>query len=63
VKQTDVSEARTAPIIIAPMMETISNSETLVYFNKTKQRVIPKGCHLHTSKTDVILATPSQFFK
>jgi hypothetical protein len=45
-KQTDVSEVHTAPII-ALMMEAVRTSETSVY-NETTRRYIPESCHLHT---------------
>jgi hypothetical protein len=45
-KQTDISEVHIASIIRA-MMEAVQTSETSVYFNKTTQRYIPEGYHLH----------------
>jgi hypothetical protein len=42
-KKTDVSEVRSASIVImiAVMMEAVRTSETLVYFKETTQRHIP----------------------
>jgi hypothetical protein len=34
-------------LFITLMMEAVSTSEMLVYFNKTTQRYIPEGCRLH----------------
>jgi hypothetical protein len=38
---TDVSEVRTASVIIALMMEAVRTSEMSVHFNVTTQRYIP----------------------
>jgi hypothetical protein len=44
---TDVSEIRTASIIMA-MMEAVRTSETLVHFNVTTRRYIPEDSKIHT---------------
>jgi hypothetical protein len=43
----DVSEARTASIIIAIMLEAIRTSETLVHSNQSTRRYIPGDSKLH----------------
>jgi hypothetical protein len=41
-KWADVSEVRTASIIIALMMEAVRTSETSIHFNVTTRRYIPE---------------------
>jgi hypothetical protein len=45
---TDVSEVRTASIIIARMMEAACTSETAVDIQLRKQQYIPEDSELHT---------------
>jgi hypothetical protein len=45
-KWTDVSEVRTATIIITLMMAAVRNSGTPVHFNVTTWRYIPENCTL-----------------
>jgi hypothetical protein len=51
-KLTDVSEVRTAPIIIAMMMEAVRTSETSDDFNVTTRRYIPEDSKLHTRRRE-----------
>jgi hypothetical protein len=46
-KWTDVSGVSIAPIIREMAIQAAGISETSVYFTKTTQGFIPKGCHLH----------------
>jgi hypothetical protein len=49
---TEVSEVFTASINRAPMMESVSTSETSVNFYQTTRRNIPEDRHLHTRRRE-----------
>jgi hypothetical protein len=51
-KLTDVSEVRTACIIIALMVETVRASEMLVSFKVTTRRYIPEDSKLHNRRLE-----------
>jgi hypothetical protein len=51
-KLTDVSEVRTASIIIALMMEAVRTSETSVNIIVTTRRYIPEDSKLHAHRRD-----------
>jgi hypothetical protein len=48
----EVSDLRTASIIIALMMEAVRNSETSVNFNVTTRRYISEDSKLHTRRRE-----------
>jgi hypothetical protein len=49
---TDISEVRTASIILALMMDALRTSETSVNFNVTTRRYIAKDSELHTCRRE-----------
>jgi hypothetical protein len=49
---TDVSEMRTASIIIVLLMEAVTTSETSVNFNVSTRRYIPEVSKLHTHRRE-----------
>jgi hypothetical protein len=48
----DVSEVLIASIIIIPIMEAVSTSETSVNFYQTARRNIPEDSHPHTRRRE-----------
>jgi hypothetical protein len=56
----DVSELRTASIIMA-MMEAVCTSETSVHSNETIRRHIPKESQLHTRRRENVESHKKMF--